>query len=177
MLWYTHSVTLLKSSDRKGINTDTYRPMDITKADRPHPRNYPQTPTDCRHTDNHLRLVMVVVAHCCTRQSRAPNIDSCTPEIWPWLMTLTPTLTSRQCNSDEKHEFDLDIWPTTLTFNPNLANIKVDLHTEYQGHRSNCSGMRALTDGQTDRRMLPSTVEPRLVNTLVKRTPLWDERY
>ena len=28
------------------------------KADRPHPRNYPHTPTDYRHTDNHLRLVM-----------------------------------------------------------------------------------------------------------------------
>ncbi len=32
------------------------------KADRPHPRDYPQMPTDYRHTDNHLRLVMVVVA-------------------------------------------------------------------------------------------------------------------
>ena len=30
------------------------------KADRPHSRDYPQTPTDYRHTDNHLRLVMVV---------------------------------------------------------------------------------------------------------------------
>ena len=42
----------------------------LIKADRPHPRYYQQTPTDYRHTDNHLRLVMVlVVAHCCTRQS------------------------------------------------------------------------------------------------------------
>ena len=30
------------------------------KADRPHPRNYPQMSTDYRHTDNHLRPVMVV---------------------------------------------------------------------------------------------------------------------
>ncbi len=28
------------------------------KADRPHPRNYPHTPTDHRHTDKHFRLVM-----------------------------------------------------------------------------------------------------------------------
>ncbi len=28
------------------------------KADRPHPRDYPHTPTDFRHTDKHLRLVM-----------------------------------------------------------------------------------------------------------------------
>ena len=35
------------------------------KADRPHPCDYPQTPTDYRCTDNHLRLVMVV-ALCCT---------------------------------------------------------------------------------------------------------------
>ncbi len=41
------------------------------KADQPHPRNYQPTPTDYQHTDNHLRLVMVVVALCCTRQSRA----------------------------------------------------------------------------------------------------------
>ncbi len=27
---------------------------------QPHPRNYPQTPINYRHTDNHLRLVMVV---------------------------------------------------------------------------------------------------------------------
>ena len=36
------------------------------KADRPHPRNYPPTLTDYKHTDNHLRLVMVVVAVCCS---------------------------------------------------------------------------------------------------------------
>ena len=32
------------------------------KADRLHLRNYPQMPTDYRHTDKYLRLVMVVVA-------------------------------------------------------------------------------------------------------------------
>ncbi len=52
------------------------------KADRPHPCNYLQTPNDYRHTENNLRLVMVVVALFCTRQSRAPNIGRCSPEIW-----------------------------------------------------------------------------------------------
>ena len=51
------------------------------KADWQHPRNYPPTPTDYRHTDNHLRMEMVVVALCCTWHSRAPNIDRCVPEI------------------------------------------------------------------------------------------------
>ncbi len=32
------------------------------KADRPPTRNYPHMPTDYRHTDNHLRLVMVLIA-------------------------------------------------------------------------------------------------------------------
>ncbi len=49
-------------------------------ADRPHPRNYPHTPTDYRHTDKHLRLLMPPIAPNCTRQSRAPNIDHCAPE-------------------------------------------------------------------------------------------------
>ncbi len=35
------------------------------KADRPYPCDYPQTLTDYRHTDNYLRLVIVVVALCC----------------------------------------------------------------------------------------------------------------
>ncbi len=39
------------------------------KANRPYPRNYPHTPTDYRHTDKHLRLVMGVLALCCTRQN------------------------------------------------------------------------------------------------------------
>ena len=119
-------------------------------------------------THNHLRLVMVV-AHRCTRQSQAPNIDCCVPEMWPWPLTLTqpltltPTLTLRQCNSDVKIRlwaFDLDLWPTTLTYNPNLAKVKVNLHTEYQCRRSNGSGVRALTDGQTDGRTLPSALSP-----------------
>ena len=89
------------------------------KADRLHPHNYPDTPTDYSHTDKHLRLIMGAVAHCCTRQSRAPNIDHCTPEIWPWHwpLTLTPTLTLKQGNSNVKHDswpFGLDLWPTTL---------------------------------------------------------------
>ena len=32
----------------------------VVKADRPHPRDYPHTSTDYRHTDNHLRLVFPI---------------------------------------------------------------------------------------------------------------------
>ncbi len=52
----------------------------ILKADRPHPRYYPHTPTDDRHTYQHLRLAMALIALYCTRQIRAPNIDRCAPE-------------------------------------------------------------------------------------------------
>ncbi len=55
------------------VGVTVSKTMKKLKADRPHPRNYPWTPTDFRHTDNHLRLVMVFVARCCTRQSRAPK--------------------------------------------------------------------------------------------------------
>ena len=48
----------------------------LLKADRPHPRNYPHGPTDYRHIDKHLRLVMAPIAPNCT----APNIDRCAPE-------------------------------------------------------------------------------------------------
>ncbi len=37
------------------------RPLTILKADRPLPLNYPHTPTDYRHTDKHLRLVMTLL--------------------------------------------------------------------------------------------------------------------
>ncbi len=56
--------------DRCKIKSPSMQNIKELKADWPHPRNYPPTPTDYRHTDNHLRLVMVVVALCCTRQSR-----------------------------------------------------------------------------------------------------------
>ncbi len=46
------------------------------KADRWHLRNYPHTPTDSRHPDKHLRLVMAPNALNCTRKSRAPNLVS-----------------------------------------------------------------------------------------------------
>ncbi len=38
----------------------------------------------------------------------------------------------------------------THTYVPNLAKVEVDLHTEYQGRRSNGSGVRVLTDGRKD---------------------------
>ncbi len=40
------------------------------KADRPHSRNYPHMPTDYRHTDKHLRLVMTLTALYCIWHSR-----------------------------------------------------------------------------------------------------------
>ncbi len=40
----------------------------------------------------------------------------------------------------------------TLTYNHNLAKVKVDLHTKNQGHRSNGSAVRALTNKHTDGR-------------------------
>ncbi len=54
-----------------------------------------------------------------------------------------------------KHDFC--IWHLTLTFDlhPNLAKVKVNLHTEYQG-----SAVRAVTDGRTDGQTLPSTLSP-----------------
>ncbi len=47
----------------------------LLKADWPHLRNYPPTPTDYRHTDKHLRLVMAPIALNCTRQSRDRRTD------------------------------------------------------------------------------------------------------
>ncbi len=112
----------------------------ISKADRPHPRNYP---TDYRHTDKYLRLVMPLITLYCTRQSRAPNNDrsrrakkltwplTLTQDLWSWPRPLTLTL--KQGNSDVKTQFlafDLDLWPTTLTYSPNLAKVKVDPHAK-----------------------------------------------
>ncbi len=49
-----------------------------------------------------------------------------------------------------KHDFR----HLTLTYNfdlhPNIAKVEVDLHTRYQGRRSNGSAVRADADGQTD---------------------------
>ncbi len=97
-----------------------------------------------------------LIALGCTQQSRAPNIDRCAINLtlsfdldpWPWPLTL-------QGNSEVKTRllsFDLDLWPPALTYNPNLAKVKVDIHTKYQGRRSNGLRSRAQTDGQTDGR-------------------------
>ena len=40
------------------------------KADRPHLRDYPPTPTDYRHKDKHLRLVMILIGLCCKDEGR-----------------------------------------------------------------------------------------------------------
>ena len=143
--------------------------MNEWKADRPHPRDYPHTPIDYRNTDNHLRLVMGAVALCCTRQSRAPNIDHCALEIWctlpfdldpwpwPWPSTLTPTFDLKASKQWCKTQF-LVIWPWPMTL------TKVDPHRKKQGQRPNGSARRGHTDRQTDKRTdrwtLPSTLSP-----------------
>ncbi len=64
-------------------------------------------------------------------------------------------MTLKQGNSDVKTRFlalDIDLWPSTLTYIPDLAKVKVNLHTKYQGRRSNGLGVREPTDGWTDKR-------------------------
>ncbi len=112
-------------------------------------RHYPHMPTDYRHTDKQLRLVMTLFALYCTRHSRAPNFDHCAPEIWPWPWPLTLTLMWGKI--DVKTQFlTFDLWPTTLTNNPSLAKVKVKLHTKYQGRRSNSSSRRTQTLSYAD---------------------------
>ena len=119
-------------------------PIYKLKADRPHPRNYPHTPTDHRHTDKHFRLVTTLL---CSKLAvwlfaalgkAEPPISTAAnqkfdPDPSPWPVTLTSTfdldpwpltLTLKQCNSDANTRFltfDLDLWPTTLTYIPSLA--------------------------------------------------------
>ena len=126
---------------------------------------------------------MEVIALCCTRQSRAPHIDRCAPEIWLWPWSVTLTLTLRQWNSDVKTRYfalDLELWPTTLTYNPNIAKVKLDLHTKYQGSRSNCSGVTAMTDRQMDGRYqahyLPASLSYAVDEDLSQKY-LWTEVY
>ncbi len=105
---------------------------------------------------------MTLIALCCIRQSRAPNTDHARqkfdldfdldPWSWPWPLTLILTfdLTLKQGDSDVKTRFlAFDLWPKTLTYNYNLAKVKVNLHTKYQGHRSNGSAWEV---GQPDGR-------------------------
>ncbi len=72
-------------------------------------------------------LVALLALLCCTRQSRAPNIDRCAPAIWPWplpwLWPLTLTLTLKQCNSDVKMLFAFD--PDQGEGHSYMSNIKV----------------------------------------------------
>ncbi len=53
-------------------------------------------------------------------------------------------------------ESDLDLWPTALTYYPDLAKVKVNLHINYQVHRS----FQVWERTQRDRQMLPSTLSP-----------------
>ena len=56
----------------------------------------------------------------------------------------------------------------TLTYNPNLAKVKVDLHTESQGRRSNGSAVRVQTDGQMDGRYQVHYLPPFAVNNYLE---------
>ncbi len=71
--------------------------------------------------------------------------------LWPWPRTLTLTLKQGLRDSDVKTLFlAFGLWPTTLTYKQNLAKAEVNLHTEYQGRRSNSSAVRGRTDRRTD---------------------------
>ncbi len=54
---------------------DSHENLKLLKADRPHPHNYPHTPTDYGHTDKHLRLVMAPIALNCSRESVRRRTD------------------------------------------------------------------------------------------------------
>ena len=113
-----------------------------------------------RHTDKHLRLVMTLIALCCTRQSRGPNIDRCMPQRWG------PYLQSSQWGINMgKFKLSQISYPVVHCENRSL-------HTFYyinQGQRSKVKRFsqesahkqtNGRTDGQTDRRTLPSTLSP-----------------
>ena len=102
---------------------------------------------------------MTLAALCCTRQSQSlVSTAACqnltlTFDLDPWRWPTPLTLTIQQGNSDVKTwfmSFDLVCWPTTLTYNPNLAKVRVDLQTEYEGQRWNGSSGRVQTDTQMD---------------------------
>ena len=107
------------------------------KADWPHPRNYPHKPTDNRHTDKHLRLVMVLIVLLHSPKSspwyrplgarKSTLTFDLDPDRWPW----------NKVTVMSKRFLGFDLWPMTLTYNPNLYKVKVDLHTKYQGRTSN----------------------------------------
>ncbi len=85
---------------------------------------------------------MILIALCCTWQSRAPNIDRCTPEIWPWPWPLFLTL--KQGTSDVK-------WFWHLTYD-------LDLQSQLilgQSNRRVCTNRQ--THKRIDGRTLPST--------------------
>ncbi len=116
---------------------------------------------------------MIPIALCCTRQSRAPNIDRCTPESWPWPLTLTPTFDLKARQQWCKTHFlayDLDPWPTTLTYLAILAKVKFDLHAKDEGRRSNGSSVRVQTKGGTDRRTDGQTDATKCIISIASRS-------
>ncbi len=135
-------------------------------ADRPHPRDCPSL---IRHTDKLLGPVMVTVCfkldgnyRLLHSASQIPNIDGCTPGIWPWPLTstsdltgpFTSTLTSNKVNGNTQWcpNTIFSIWPLTYDL---WVKVKVDTHAikanrpylhDYphtaSGHRHTCKHLR-----------------------------------
>ncbi len=155
-----HTIHVIHVQERNKIKLFSYK----LKADRPHPRNYPPTPTDYRHTDKHLRLVMVLIGLYCTRQSRAPNIDRCAPENWPWPLILTHDLDLDlwpwpwcKVIVMSKHDFGIWPWPLTYDLDPQSQPSQGQGQPTYRISRSYVKRFspergRRRTDGRTDRR-------------------------
>ncbi len=61
--WGYHAILVQNSVCEDSGVSCSILPIKL-KADRPHPRYYPHTPPDYRHTDKHLRLVMTFIALC-----------------------------------------------------------------------------------------------------------------
>ncbi len=79
LLIYSHlsHILVLYKCLRNSHSHGTHRLISVhvkLKTDRPHPCDYPHMPTNYRHTDKHLRLVMTLIA---------PNIDRCAPATRP----------------------------------------------------------------------------------------------
>ena len=100
----------------------------------PHSCNYPLTLSNYRLTDDHLRLVTLFVALCCTRQSRAPAFL---------------TLTSKQqwCQNTI---FGIWPWSLTVTYNPTLVKVKVHLYAENVCQEASVQTGEHKQNGQTD---------------------------
>ncbi len=82
-------------------------------------------------TDKHLRLVMTLIALCCTWKSRAPNIDRCVPR------NLTETFdretADKQANKQMDGQTDGRTLPSALSpcFAKASRSIKKNINGKY----------------------------------------------